>query len=244
MILALTRSVIFYIVIFFFSIFWNSLSIILGIFLPYRQRYWLVITVWTSTFIWLLKIICGVRYEVTGKENIPEQACLVSSNHQSSWETFFLQSICTPQSQVIKRELLWIPFFGWAYSILKPIAIDRADKRSAREQVMEQGCSYLRSGIWVLIFPEGTRKQPGHLGKFAKGAAGLAKEANVSVLPVAHNSGQYYINKEFIKYPGTVYVTIGKPISSEDKDIESLNDEMHRWTEQALKAIYTKSKLS
>lgn len=242
--LAFIRSVIFYIVIFFFSVIWNTLSVVIGLFLPYKQRYWLVVTVWTSTFIWLLKWICGIRYEITGKDNIPQQACLVSSNHQSSWETFFLQSICTPQSQVVKRELLWIPFFGWAYSILKPIAIDRSDKRSAREQVMEQGSHYLKTGIWVLIFPEGTRTKPGHLGKFAKGAAGLAKEANVPVLPVAHNSGQYYINKQFIKYPGTVYVTIGKPIASEGKDINTLNTEIHQWTETALNDIYRKSGLS
>ncbi|GLQ32926.1 lysophospholipid acyltransferase family protein [Litoribrevibacter albus] len=237
MLLALIRSIIFYIIIFFFSIAQNTLGIIIGLFLPYELRYRFIITTWTSSFIWLLKVICGVRYEITGKHNIPDQPCLISSNHQSSWETFFLQSICTPQTQVIKRELLWIPFFGWAYSLLKPIAINRGDKQNARAQVLEQGSQYLNSGIWVLIFPEGTRNPPKKLGRYARSGAALAINAGVPVLPIAHNSGHFYINKEFIKYPGTIQVHIGQPISSEGKTAEQLTDEVRAWTERSLQAI-------
>jgi len=237
MLLALIRTIIFYIVIFFLSIVLNSLGIIVGVFLPYELRYKFIITSWTSSFIWLLKVICGVKYEVTGQHNIPKKPCLISSNHQSSWETFFLQSICTPQTQVIKRELLWIPFFGWAYSLLKPIAINRGDKQSARAQVMEQGSAYLNSGIWVLIFPEGTRNPPKQLGRYARSGAALAINAEVPVLPIAHNSGHFYINKEFIKYPGTIQVHIGQPISSEGKTAEQLTDEIRAWTEKSLQVI-------
>ncbi|MFC3152676.1 lysophospholipid acyltransferase family protein [Litoribrevibacter euphylliae] len=237
MLLALIRSIIFYIIIFFFSIAQNTLGIIIGLFLPYELRYRFIITTWTSSFIWLLKVICGVRYEITGKHNIPEHPCLISSNHQSSWETFFLQSICTPQTQVIKRELLWIPFFGWAYSLLKPIAINRGDKQNARAQVLEQGSRYLNSGIWVLIFPEGTRNPPKSLGRYARSGAALAINAGVPVLPIAHNSGHFYINKGFIKYPGTIQVHIGSPISSEGKTAEQLTDEVRTWTEKSLQVI-------
>lgn len=237
MLLALIRSIIFYIIIFFFSIIQNTVGIIIGLFLPYELRYKLIITGWTSSFIWLLKVICGVRYEVTGLHNIPNKPCLISSNHQSSWETFFLQSICTPQTQVIKRELLWIPFFGWAYSLLKPIAIDRGNRDNARKQVLEQGSRYLNSGIWVLIFPEGTRNPPKHLGRYARSGATLAIQANVPVLPIAHNSGHFFINKQLIKYPGTVQVHIGPLISSEEKTAEGLTDEVRAWTEKSLKSI-------
>jgi 1-acyl-sn-glycerol-3-phosphate acyltransferase len=237
MLLAIIRSIIFYVVIFFFSIFHNSLGIALGVFLPYRLRYTLIISTWTSSFIWLLKVICGIRYQVTGLENIPEEACVISSNHQSSWETFFLQSICTPQTQVIKRELLWIPFFGWAFSLLKPIAINRGDKASARAQVLEQGIQYLNAGIWVLIFPEGTRKPPHALGRYARSGAALAVQAGVPILPIAHNAGHFYINKEFIKYPGTIQVHIGTTISSEGKTPELLTEEVREWTHHSLELI-------
>jgi 1-acyl-sn-glycerol-3-phosphate acyltransferase len=237
MLFALIRSIIFYIIIFFFSIAQNTLGLMVGLFLPYELRYKFIITSWTASFIWLLKVICGVRYQVTGQHNIPGTPCLISSNHQSSWETFFLQSICTPQTQVIKRELLWIPFFGWAYSLLKPIAINRGDKQNARAQVLEQGSRYLNSGIWVLIFPEGTRNPPRQLGRYARSGAALAIQAGVPVLPIAHNSGHCYVNKGFIKYPGTIQVHIGQPISSEGKSAEQLTDEVRAWTEKALQAI-------
>ncbi|GAA3942317.1 lysophospholipid acyltransferase family protein [Litoribacillus peritrichatus] len=236
------RSVIFYLVVVVFSIIQNTLGLLIGLFLPYELRYKLIITTWTCGFIWLLKVICGVRYQVTGIDNIPEQPCLIASNHQSAWETFFLQSICTPQTQVIKRELLWIPFFGWAYSLLKPIAIDRGNRQQARAQIMEQGKQYLKTGIWVLIFPEGTRNPPTHLGSYAKSGATLAIEANVPVLPIAHNAGRYYINGGFIKYPGTIRVHIGPPISSKEKSPGQLTHELRNWTEHALKAIEGESK--
>lgn len=205
-----------------------SLAGSLCIFLPFQWRYQ-VITSWSHYFIWSVKHICGLDYEVTGLDNIPKTACVVLCNHQSTWETIFMQVLLPPQSWILKRELLWIPFFGWGLALLDPIAINRQDRFSARATITK-GVQKIDKGRWILLYPEGTRRSHGSIGPFSRTGAGLAKQANVPILPIAHDAGQYWPRGPWIKKPGTIKVKIGSLIDTTDKST-------HDITEQAKQTI-------
>ncbi len=160
----------------------------------------------------LLKHLCGLDYRVEGREHLPGGAAIILSKHQSAWETIAFQEIFPPQTWVLKRELMWIPLFGWALALLRPIAIDRSAGRKAIEQVIEQGRERLQSGIWVVVFPEGTRVAPGTRKRYGMGGAVLAAETGYPVVPVAHNAGSFWPRRGFLKRPGTVRVVIGPVI--------------------------------
>ncbi len=231
------RSALFYLVLFAFTLLHTSLAMIYGPALPYRKRFHYVIGNYTRFVTHWLRICCGVDYQVIGKENIPDDACVIYSKHQSTWETFFLQTLFAPQVQVIKKELLSIPFFGWAFTMLAPIAIDRANRKEAMEQVISQGSERLNNNIWVLVFPEGTRVDPGQRKPFTKGAARLAVGTNKPILPIAHNSGEHWPNGRFLKYPGTIKVIIGEPIQSRGKSVDELNQLGERWINDTVNNI-------
>lgn len=231
------RSALFYLVLFVFTLVHTSLAMVYGPALPYKKRFHYVIGNYTRFVISWLKICCGVQYDIIGKENIPDEACVIYSKHQSTWETFFLQNVFSPQVQVIKKELLAIPFFGWAFSMLAPIAIDRRNKKESMAQIIEQGKSRLDDNIWVLIFPEGTRVNPGDKKPFSKGAARLAVGAGKPILPIAHNSGEHWPNGKFLKYPGTIKVVIGEPIPSVGKTVDELNTLGERWIHDTVNEI-------
>jgi len=203
--------------------------------LPFLWRY-KVVSQWAVFNLWLLKVICGIRYEVEGVENIPDEPCVIMCKHQSSWETLALQSVFPPQVWVLKRELLWIPFFGWGLASLKPIAIDRGAGRKALNQVIEQGRARLKSGAWVVIFPEGTRIPTGQMGKFGMGGAFLAAETGYSVIPVAHNAGQAWPRHGFLKYPGVIKLVIGDKIVIDDnmKKVSDINKQVYLWMESQM----------
>lgn len=202
-----------------FTIFWACLSLSLVWLLPKKYRHFFVVAIWAKITMFCCRWILGIRYELKGLEHLNQPGVIVS-NHQSSWETYFLQTLVSPQTQVIKKQLLTIPFFGWAFRLINPIAIDRDDPRAAMTQVLDQGKQFLSQGIFVLIFPEGTRKPPGQLGRFSRGGAVLAKEADVPMIPISQNSGNYWINKKFIRYPGSVQVTIHPPVFLQDMTAE------------------------
>lgn len=196
--------------------------------LPFKQRYWLV-SRWAVMNIWLLKVICGLKLEVEGQENIPDQPCVILCKHQSAWETLALQAVFPAQVWVLKRELLWIPFFGWGLASLKPIAIDRNAGRQALNQVIEQGKQRLQSGAMVVVFPEGTRIPPYAMGRFGIGGARLAVEATVPVIPVAHNAGTFWAKRGFMKQPGVIRMVIGPEISTEDTSANAVNQRVYDW---------------
>lgn len=204
--------------------------------MPHRYRYY-VVTRWSILVIHLLKWCCNIDYDVKGLENLPEQKGVVLCKHQSAWETLFLQKLLGVQTWVIKRELCFIPFFGWGLYLLQPIAINRKDK-SVITQLIEQGKKYLKLGRWVIIFPEGTRVKYGEVGHYTRSGARLAIEAKAPIIPMAHNAGLYWPKNKLMKYPGTIKLVIGKPIYPTENDTaEELTSRAKDWIESTVKTL-------
>lgn len=203
---------------------------------PFAVRYALI-TQWARFNLWWLGECCDLRHQVNGRENIPSGNAIVFCKHQSAWETLALQNIFPPQVWLLKRELLWIPFFGWGLAMLEPIAIDRRAGRKAVEQIVRQGIERLADGRWVVIFPEGTRVVPGQTGRYGIGGAVLASASGYPVVPVAHNAGEFWPRRGFIKRPGTITVVVGPPIDSRGKDAETIKEEAKAWIETKSREI-------
>ncbi|MGE0277989.1 MAG: lysophospholipid acyltransferase family protein [Nitrospiraceae bacterium] len=205
---------------------------------PFAARY-AFITQWARFNLWWLRLSCGLRYVVHGRDNIPAGNAIVFCKHQSAWETLALQSIFPPQVWLLKRELLWVPFFGWGLAMLEPIAIDRRAGRKAVEQLVRQGTERLADGRWVVIFPEGTRVAPGQTGRYGIGGAVLAAASGYPVVPVAHNAGEFWPRRGFIKRPGTITVVVGPMIDPRGKDAETINEEAKEWIERNTRELST-----
>jgi 1-acyl-sn-glycerol-3-phosphate acyltransferase len=203
-------------------------------FLPFRllQR---IATTGNYLVMQWLRLTCNIKIVVTGKENIPSGACVVLSNHQSTWEAFYMQWFFQPASFILKRELLWIPFFGWALFLMQPIAIKRSRPSSAIRYVLKQGTKRLQAGNRIVIYPEGTRITNGILGEFKTSGAALAKQAQVPVLPVSHNSGEHWQRSSFLKSPGTIHLQIGPAIDSETYSAREITESAREWIAQSLK---------
>lgn len=198
--------------------------------LPPFSRY-RIISGWAHLMLFLLRVICGIRYRVLGAEHIPTTPSIVLSKHQSAWETLAFQQIFPPQVWVLKKELLRIPFFGWGLAMTSPIAIDRSSRKAALKQIVEQGRDRLKQGFWIVIFPEGTRIAPGEKNKYGIGGAWLATHVDAPVVPVAHNAGEFWSKNAFVKLPGTITVSIGAPIDSTGMEPGELNAKVEAWIE-------------
>ncbi|MBI3774539.1 MAG: 1-acyl-sn-glycerol-3-phosphate acyltransferase [Gammaproteobacteria bacterium] len=203
---------------------------------PFRVRY-AFISQWARVTLWWLAITCNLRFEVEGRDNIPGSTAIIFCKHQSAWETLALQLIFPPQVWLMKRELLWIPFFGWGLALLEPIAINRAQGSKAIRQLVVQGTARLRAGRWVVIFPEGTRVAPGERGTYHKGGALLAEKSACSVVPVAHNAGEYWPRHGFMKKPGTIRVVIGPAIATTGRKAAEINALAEQWIEAQMQRI-------
>lgn len=190
-----------------------------------------LISGWARSMLWWLKFTCNIRHEITGIENIPDSPTIVLSKHQSAWETLAFQAIFPTQVYVLKRELLWIPIFGWGLAMSSPIAIDRSAGREALKKLVANGQARLNRGFWVVIFPEGTRIPPGERSKYHIGGAWLATHTKTPVLPVAHNAGEYWAKNTFIKKPGVIKMHIGKPIQTTGLKADALNHQVEGWIE-------------
>jgi len=195
-----------------------------------------LISGWARSMLWWLKVTCNIRYEITGLENIPHSSTIILSKHQSAWETFAFQAIFPTQVYVLKRELLWIPIFGWGLAMSSPIAINRAAGREALKQLVEKGKDRLAKGLWVVIFPEGTRIAPKKRGKYHIGGAWLAVHTQTPVLPVAHNAGDFW-PKGFIKTPGVIQMHIGHPIQTAGLKTDALNQQVENWIEAEMEML-------
>jgi 1-acyl-sn-glycerol-3-phosphate acyltransferase len=208
------RAALFYVGYTAITIVWGSLGTLIGWALPYRARFLFIVGAWTRLCLWWLRLTCGIRHEIEGLERVPNKACIVLSRHESTWETLFLQTVFAPQATLIKRELLWIPFFGWAFRTLRPIAIDRRDGRKALRDLLREGKERLDHGVWVVLFPEGTRVPPHERGRFQPGGAALAAATGAPILLVAHNAGSFWPAHAFRKSPGTIRAIVSEPIET------------------------------
>jgi 1-acyl-sn-glycerol-3-phosphate acyltransferase len=189
-----------------------------------RDIAWQVGKLWGLTGNALLFVICGIRVKIEGQENIPDVPCVYAAKHQSTWETTTLPIALPPFAWILKKELMLIPFFGWALYALGAIAINRSNPRAALKQVNEKGVAQLKTGRSVVIFPEGTRSAIGEKGKYQPGVILLAKKAAVPIVPVAHNAGLCWPKGTILKYSGTITLRILPPISAEDVVERKRND--------------------
>jgi 1-acyl-sn-glycerol-3-phosphate acyltransferase len=198
--------------------------------LPRMARYRLI-SAWSRLALWLAWLLCGIRWKVEGRKHLPDEPAVILSQHQSAWETLAFQEIFPPQVHVLKRELLWIPFFGWGLALMSPIAIDRARGTAALRQLARKGRERLAQGFWVVVFPEGTRVPPGEKRAYHQGGAWLAVNCGVPVVPVAHNAGRLWPRNAFLKRAGTVTVRIGPPIGTRGRQPKEVMAEVKSWIE-------------
>lgn len=230
------RATVFWVVFALVTIIWGVFLGTAGWLFPRGWRYQIARS-WCAVSIWALRLTCGVRWRVEGRDNLPDEPVIFFSKHQSTWETLALVVLLPPQVHVLKRELLKVPFFGWGLAAIRPIAIDRAAGRAAVEQLTSQGRERLRSGRCVMIFPEGTRVRPGETQRYRMGGAVLASETNAPVVPVAHNAGELWPRHSFIKWPGEITVAIGPPIDTTGKTADQVNTEAREWIESRMAAM-------
>ena len=209
-------------------------ALIVGWLMPPMQRF-IFDRSWSRLNLWALKHICGLDYRVQGQEHLPESSCIVLAKHQSTWETISLINLIPhPKAWVLKRELLFVPIFGWVMLLFKPIAIDRKSGRKAVRQIVQQGTQRLQSGLWVIIFPEGTRVAPGEHKRYGIGGALLAEKSGYPVIPVAHNAGVFWKRRGILKYPGIIDVRIGPLIESKGLSASEINQRVEDWIESTL----------
>jgi len=197
---------------------------------PPRTRYRLI-TRWSRLMVCAAECLCGIRYRVLGAERLPRPPYIILANHQSAWETLAFQEIFPPQVWVVKRELLWLPLFGWGLAMLSPIAIDRGSGARALRQMLDQGRDRIAQGYCIVIFPEGTRVAPGERRDFHVGGAWLAVQTRLPVVPVAHDAGTLWRRNAFIKHPGTITVSVGEPIAADGLTPQALNERVRGWIE-------------
>lgn len=234
------RTLLFYLSLSLSAVLWCVVCMLVAPFLSFRSRYRFVAQRWCRAAVWQARVIAGVDYRLHGLEHIPTTPCVILANHQSTWETFFLTAQFEPTTQVLKRELLRVPCFGWAIRLLKPIAIDRDNPKEALRQVASQGLERLQQGVWVLIFPEGTRAPVGEPGRFSRSGAALAASAGVPVLPVAHNAGSFWPRAGWKKHVGTIDVVIGAPMWLEGEGpraVAALNQRAEAWIHDTVRQL-------
>jgi len=207
--------------------------------LPYQIRY-AVIMLWTWIILLLLTILCGIRYHVQGRNNIPTEPVIILSNHQSTWETFFLPMLFKHPAIILKQELLSMPFFGWGLRLLEPIAIDRHNKSSAMQQVLTKGAERLQRGQSVLIFPQGVRVHVYRVAKYKLGGAILAEQTGFPVIPVALNSGLCWPKSKWLKKAGKISVCIGPMIQTKGRNAKDIMAEAKAWIETKEREILPK----
>lgn len=204
--------------------------------LPHRYRY-AAVRGWVDLNLWMLRVLCRLDYEVVGTDNIPGENSVVYLKHSSAFETLAEVQIFPRQTWVLKRELKWIPLFGWALALAEPIAINRSERRSAVKQVLAQGRERIADGLWIMIFPEGTRVAPGQTRRYGLSGALLASEVGRAIVPVAHDAGYYWGRRTLLKKPGTIRFIIGPPIATEGRTPAQINALAQEWIESQMQQL-------
>lgn len=205
--------------------------------LPHRWRRYSAVP-WVMLVAWLIKHVLGIDYRVQGRENLPDTPVVILAKHQSAWETVVLQLVFPLALLVWKKELRWqLPFFGWALAVIPMISVDRKAGKQALRDLVRQGRLRLSQGYSVVIFPEGTRTLPGEERRFKVGGAYLAVEASVPVVPVALNSGEYWGRNALFKRAGTITVSIGPAITTQNQRADTVSAQAETWINQEMRRI-------
>ena len=207
-----------------------ALAVLALFWVPAVPRY-RFITGWCALNLWGARWICGIRHRVIGAENIGEAPKIVVCKHSSTWETLFLSRLLPPLAYVAKKELLALPFFGWAFRLASPITIDRKSGQDAMRQVASQGRERFAQGFWIVMYPEGTRIPVGRRVRYKSGAARLAVAMQAPILPIAHNAGWLWPKGIMGKRPGTITLSIGRPIEPGTMDAATLVQQVEAWIE-------------
>lgn len=212
---------------------------------PIPLRYRLpVISTWPLVALWWLRLCCNLRWRIQGFDKLPKTPSVMMCKHQSAWETMALTAFFPSQIWVLKKEVLWIPFFGQAIGSLEPIVVDRRRGASALKQVLEQGVQRLHTGFWIAIYPEGTRVRPGERRRYSRSGAELALRANCPLVPIAHNAGLFWPRNTFVKHAGVIDLVVGDAIAPESKSATLLTAECEDWIEQTSSRLYIEAKES
>jgi len=231
----LLRSILFYLGLVAATLIFVPLSLILfSLPISYRFR---VVAKWAVFNLWWLKLTCKLHHEVEGLENIPDGAAIIMCKHQSVWETLALQQIFPPQVWVLKRELLWIPIYGWGLAAMQPIAIDRESGIRSLHQLVNVGCQRLVQGLWVVIFPEGTRVAPGERKKYHPGGGMLAEKSGYPIIPVVHNAGKFWPKNSLKKWPGCIRMVIGPAIETTGNSANEITRKVEDWIESTAQEL-------
>jgi 1-acyl-sn-glycerol-3-phosphate acyltransferase len=201
--------------------------------LPYRYRYYTA-SWYAKQVLRVLKLLCGLSFEARGLENLPPGNHVTFWKHSSAWETISMMVLLPPAAWVLKRELMWMPGVGWGLAALRPIAINRDAGRAAIAQVVDQGKARLKEGLWVVIFPEGTRTGPGESRRYGVSGAMLAIEAQSKIVPVAHDAGDYWPRRGLLKKPGVIQLEIGPPIDPVPGDPRATNEKVQAWIDSTV----------
>ncbi|MCL2309706.1 MAG: 1-acyl-sn-glycerol-3-phosphate acyltransferase [Proteobacteria bacterium] len=216
-------TITFFFVLLFLCFFW----------LPPVQRYRFML-IWPRLNLWAVRVLCGIRHRTIGLEHLPDGTTphVVLAKHSSAWDVMAIPlAMPRPLSFVAKKELMWIPLFGWGLKLALPIIIDRKAGSEAMQQIYKQGEARHKKGFWIILFPEGTRVPPGQKRRYKTGGARLAITLGAPVLPIAHNAGYLWPRGIFGKRAGTITLSIGKPIPSAGKDSTALMQEVENWVE-------------
>ena len=229
MIAALLRSIVFECVRLILTVVFSVIALMTFPFDPFTR--YRIISIWSRLVVLSARLICGIHYRVIGREHLPQSPAIILAKHQSAWETLAFQKIFPPQVWVLKKSLLKIPFFGWGLAMTSPIAIDRSAGARALRQTRDLSRKRLRAGWWIVMFPEGTRIAPGHRGRYHVGGAWVASEIGANIVPVAHNAGTVWGRNAFIKYPGTITVSIGPTFEAAGKKPDQLIKGVEDWIE-------------
>jgi len=204
---------------------------------PFRVK-WGIATGWARSCLWAGKFFCGLYVTTEGAENIPDEPCVFLIKHTTAMEAYWQIAALPPATWVLKRELLWVPVFGWALGIvMKSIAVDRNAGGPAVKQVIAQGRDRIASGMSVCIFPEGTRMAPGETRRYGVSGAALAKEVGCPLVPVAHNAGDFWPRRGLRKQPGKIRFCIGPPIDAAGRRPKETNKIAQDWVESKMREI-------
>jgi 1-acyl-sn-glycerol-3-phosphate acyltransferase len=225
-----------YTVLLFLTTAFYAVVVILLVWLP-AEKHYIVPRAWARTNLWLLKALCRLDYRVEGLERLPARPFISMWKHSSTWETIAQMILVPRASWLLKREILWIPVLGWAVKRFKPIAIDRKAGGSAVNQVVSQGRERLAQGMGVVIYPEGTRVAPGETRRFGMSGALLASQSGAPLVPIAHNSGQFWRRRGLLKRPGVISVVIGPPIWPDGTDPRELNERVKQWIDATVASL-------